>query len=114
MITLPRTVLYRVHSANSIHRVAPFLRMAHLLIDKERAGEYPGGRERRFQRYAWFGGMVTFWTKRALRAHLYRDALKLVADGWAMILAAVVRRSVVRLLGRQPIKAIELSPDQKC
>src|SRR5581483_7387442 len=63
LICSPATAYYRLHSANSILTVPPFLRMAHRLLDKERMGMYPGGREHRFERYAWFGGLVVFWIK---------------------------------------------------
>jgi len=45
LIWSPATVFYRVHAENSIHNVPPFLRMVHHLMDKERAGQYPGGPE---------------------------------------------------------------------
>lgn len=98
------------HQDGFIRQVPPFLKAAHQVMAKERQGEYPGCRERRFQRYAWFGGIITFWTKRALRAHLYREAVTLAAAGSPMILAAVVRRSVVWVKGRRPMEALELYP----
>jgi GT2 family glycosyltransferase len=107
LICSPLMTLYRIHASNSIHNVAPFLRMAKRMMDKERAGEYPGGREHRFQRYAWFGGLWVFWTKRAMRAGLYTDGLKLAASGWLMILAAIARRSAAWTKGLRPIETIE-------
>jgi glycosyltransferase involved in cell wall biosynthesis len=107
LICSPRTVFYREHSGNSIHSVPPFLRMAHHLMDKERAGQYPGGPEHRVERYAWLGGMLFFWVKRALDAGLYKEALKLAACGWTMIAAGVLRRCAIRIRGRRPIETIE-------
>jgi hypothetical protein len=108
LICSPFTSFYRIHSGNSIQSVAPFLRMAHCLLNKERAGLYPGGRERRFERYAWFGGLVIFWTKRAWRAGLRKEAFRLAASGWLMMLAAVSRRSMSRLRGRRPVESLRL------
>lgn len=107
LIGSPPIGFYRIHSGNSIHTVPPFLRMAHHLMERERTGQYPGGRKHRFQRYAWLGGMVFFWVKRALRAGLYKDALKLAARGWPMALAGVIRRCAVRVRGRRPVETIE-------
>jgi glycosyltransferase involved in cell wall biosynthesis len=106
IICSPPTVFYRVHAGNSIHTVPPFLRMGHRLMDKERAGEYPGGREHRFERYARLGGVVFFWTKRALRAGLYKDALRLAVSGRSMILAAIVCRSLAWIKGRRPVETV--------
>lgn len=108
LICAPSTALYRIHSANSIHSVAPFLRMVHFLLGKEKAGLYPGGREHLFERYAWFGGLAVFWIKRAARAGLYTDALYLGASGWLMILAAICRRSMSWLRGRRPVESLSL------
>jgi hypothetical protein len=108
LVCSPFTVLYRIHVANTVHFVPPFLPMAHLMMNKERAGQYPGGRRKRFERYAYLGGMIFFWTRRALRAGLYGAALQLAVRGWSMILAAIVRRSIVRLRGRRPVEVRQL------
>jgi glycosyltransferase involved in cell wall biosynthesis len=108
LICSPPTVFYRVHQANSIHAVPPFLRMAHTLMKKERAEEYPGGRKQRFERYAQLGGMAAFWIKRALNAGLFKDGLVLGVSGLPMIIAAIVRRCLLRIEGRRPVEALLL------
>src|SRR5207344_1027661 len=52
LICSPETAFYRIHSSNSIHTVPPFLRNLYRLVEKEASGEYPGGREHRFERRA--------------------------------------------------------------
>jgi glycosyltransferase involved in cell wall biosynthesis len=111
LICSPPTAFYRVHGGNSIHYVPPFIKMAHHILAKERAGEYPGSGEHRFVRYAWFGGMVTFWIKRAMRAGLYREGMKLAATGMPMILAAMARRSCCWVRGRQPVETLSLQSE---
>ena len=106
LIDSPPTAFYRIHATNSIHTVEPFLKMAHHLIDKERAGEYPGGSEHRFERRAWLGGLWFFWTKRAFRAGLYKDGIRLVASGWSMILAAIVRRTFAWITKPRPMETL--------
>lgn len=103
LVCEPNTVFYRIHSGNSIHTVPPFLQMASVILRKERASEYPGGRQCQFKRRAWLGGVVFFWIKRALRVHLFREAIALVVVGWPMIFAAVVRRAAAFVRGRSPI-----------
>ena len=108
LILAPCTVFYRVHPGNSIHAVPPFLSKLHLLLAKERAGEYPGGDGLRFRRRAWLGGLVLFWLKRSLSAGLFRDALKLAATGWPMVLAWLFTRSAALIRGRRPIARLSL------
>lgn len=108
LIRAPYTVLYRMHVSNSIRTVPPFLQMAHRILRKERSGEYPGGRGFRFERYAWFGGIVVFWVRRALRAKHYRDAARLGASGLPMILASIFKRSTACITGRRPFEILDL------
>ena len=108
VVCSPYTMLYRMHAANSIRCVPPFLRAAHTIMDRERAGQYPGGRSKRFERYARHGGTTAFCIKKAVLAGLYRDAFGLMRRGWSMILAGVVRRSIVVLRGRRPMETLGL------
>jgi glycosyltransferase involved in cell wall biosynthesis len=108
LICSPDTAFYRVHEGNSIHNVPPFVTNLYRLLGKEKAGEYPGGQEHRQDRRAWFGGLIAFWVKRAARAGLYMDAAKLMLTGWAMVLAAVVRRATAVIRGRRPIETMDL------
>jgi glycosyltransferase involved in cell wall biosynthesis len=114
LVSSPNIAFYRIHSANSILTVPPFVRMLHRLLRKERAGEYPGGREGRFERRVWFGGLVFFWIKRAFRAGLYWDALGLFASGWLMILTAIGRRAFIRFVkGQRPIETLEIAVSKR-
>jgi glycosyltransferase involved in cell wall biosynthesis len=106
----PYTMLYRMHGANSMRSVAALVGAAHLIMDREQAGRYPGGRRRRFERYTWHGGTILFCTKKALRAGFYRDAFRLAARGWAMIITKIITKSIVRLKGRRPVQPYELRP----
>jgi glycosyltransferase involved in cell wall biosynthesis len=103
-ICSPETVAYRAHSANSIWNVRPFVSLAHQLLEKERHGEYPGGKDYLLKRRAWFGGQVFFWAKRGVQNGLYGPALRLIMDGYPMMLAAVQRRAMLRLTGRNCVR----------
>jgi hypothetical protein len=65
---------------------------------------YPGGREKRFERYAFHGAMLFFWVRKGLRAGYYRDSLWLALRGWSMILTAVIRKCSIRLRGQRPLE----------
>jgi glycosyltransferase involved in cell wall biosynthesis len=108
-VSSPPTVHYRLHGANSIMEVPPFLRNIRLLVEKERAGEYPGGPARKFDRSAWFGGAIVFWMKRAASEGMYAEAAKLLVFGWRLIFAAVVRRLSFKITGGCPIEKTELN-----
>jgi glycosyltransferase involved in cell wall biosynthesis len=108
LVRSPATVFYRVHEANSIHSVSPFMAMMHHLMQKERAGEYPGGPQYRFERRAFLGGVVLFWVKRGLRAGLYKEVGKLLASGAAMVAAGFVKRIRARLSKLQPVDSVRM------
>jgi glycosyltransferase involved in cell wall biosynthesis len=108
LICFPSTVFYRVHTANSIHSVPPFIEMLHRLMRKERNGEYPGGRQYRFHRRAFLGGLVFFWIKRGLRASLYKKVCKLLASGAPLIAAGFVSRVVAKIGKVRPIEVLDM------
>jgi glycosyltransferase involved in cell wall biosynthesis len=105
-ILSPVTVLHREHGANTVHHVAPFLAVLSRMIERERLGEYPGGKPRRFERYGLLGGLVFFWAKRAVKRGLYGQAAALLAQGWPMLFAAIARKFNVILTGRRPCETI--------
>lgn len=111
LVLAPDTVWYRMHSTNTVNKVAPFLEGIQVLLAKARAGLYPGGRERWVERSAWFGGLIFYWTKTAMSAGLYRDAFILLTTGWWMILLAVFRRGTAWMVGRKPIEILPLQQD---
>jgi len=111
LVLAPDTVWYRMHLTNAVNKVSPFIEGIHVLLAKARAGLYPGGRERWVERSAWFGGLIFYWTKTAMRAGLYRDGFILLASGWWMILFAVIRRGTAWLVGRKPIEILPLEHD---
>jgi glycosyltransferase involved in cell wall biosynthesis len=110
-VLAPDTVWYRMHSTNAVTKVVPFVEGIYVLLAKDRAGLYPGGREHRLERSAWFGGLIFYWTNTALRAGHFREGLFLLASGWWMILLAVFRRGAARLLGRRPVETLRLKHD---
>lgn len=111
LVLAPDTVWYRMHSANAVNKISPFIDGIYVLLAKARSGLYPGGPERWAARSAWFGGLIFYWTRTALHAGLYRKGLVLLASGWWMILLAVIRRGTAWLIGRRPIEVLRLEND---
>ena len=107
-ILSPPTTSYRVHSANSIHNVAPFVRQLRGIIRRIQRSEYPCSRSHRLSSYAFLGGPALYWTKRAYSRGLRRDALGLLASGWPMILAAAVLKTRTLFTGRRPIEMLPM------
>lgn len=108
-ILSPPTTCYRVHQGNTVHQVPAFIPAMLALIQKEKAGEYPGGSRVRFERYAFLGGPIFFWIKKCLRARLYASANSLFIKGWVMALAAAMRRLFGKLTSRVPTRTLRMS-----
>ncbi len=110
MICWPQTVLFRIHAANSIHRVGPFIRATQQMIDREKNGLYPGGQKRRLERYAWLGTLVACHVKRGLQSGLWKDSVGLAVSGCSMIGAAILQRLKVSVVGRHSVETLTLAP----
>jgi glycosyltransferase involved in cell wall biosynthesis len=111
VILEPKTVWYRIHSTNVTHAVASILRCAKILLKKERAGEYPGGRKYLFARSTCLGGPMLSWILVAVGKGLYLEAVKLAGSAWFTILAAIVRRFIAVCRGRRPVQYVNLLHD---
>jgi glycosyltransferase involved in cell wall biosynthesis len=107
VIQKPFTVGYRQHEGNSIRRVKGIADGLLLLARAERLGQYPGGRERRSDRYALIGGRSSTWALRSCwRGGQRKLALRLLAGTAPMVLAAVWKRCVRYM--RKPTQSIIL------
>ncbi len=113
LLLSPDTVWYRMHTTNAVSKVAPFLDGIHVLLAKAKAGTYPGGREIWAERSSWFGGLIFYWAKTALGAGLYRDAFRLLAAGWWMVLLGIFRRITAVVAGRKPVETLPSKDPQK-
>jgi glycosyltransferase involved in cell wall biosynthesis len=93
IVKRPTTVAYRRHVTNMSRNIEAMTRGVFSLIRAERAGWYPGGRARRFARYARIGGPVYEWSKKAFKRRLRGLALRLLISGLPMVVAAILRKS---------------------
>lgn len=107
VIKQPTTVAFRLHGANTMGNVEAMVNSMLFLIGEERQGQFPGGRARRFARYACLGGMTHSWVRQALRAHRPWLACKLLVRGTPMLAAGVMKR--LRFILFKPAPAIRIS-----
>jgi glycosyltransferase involved in cell wall biosynthesis len=105
----PVTILHRAHANNTINNVSACMAGVDNLVRRERLGHYPGGARRSLDRRAVIGGAIIHWTKRTIKSGMYSDAIRFLARGWSMVLAALARRFWVILRGRKPCEIIKMS-----
>lgn len=105
-ILSPATVLYRSHASNTVNHVPPFLSSLRQMLERERHALYPGGERRRFERYSLLGGLVFFWTRRAIGSGMLREAVSLLASGWPLVVVASTRRAHAIMRGRRSCETL--------
>ena len=103
LIENPRTIAYRVHAGNSVRNIRRMCEGMQRLVDAERRGCYPGGRQRQLDRRAVIGKEVFWWSQHALLQGQPGPALKLFAAGFDMVLAKVMQRLRNPRRGSMPI-----------
>lgn|SRR3989339_497852 len=101
----PATVAYRRHSDNTIHDLKKMVNGTLSLVYAERQGQYPGGKQRRFARYSFIGGMAQCWVRRALQARCPLQALKLFIYTFPMIMTGALN-VLYRLFRRRTTSVI--------
>jgi hypothetical protein len=102
IVAHPETVLYRIHQGN-VCNILPLMGRGILyLIKSEGNGRYPGGKKRRFDRYARIGGQAYTWGKTALQKKHLLMAIKIFARGWPMVLAAIASKYRSRRQKNEP------------
>jgi GT2 family glycosyltransferase len=107
----PKTVAYRVHGTNSIRDPRAMVNGILSIIDAERRGEYPGGKDRRWDRYACIGGISQLWVVRTLQAKKPGQALRVFLKSTPMLAAAMIRK--VRLMFREKTPTIVINKAMK-
>lgn len=93
IIRKPFTAVYRMHEANSVKSAREHAYGMLGVARSERQGLYPGGRERRWDRYVFLGGICAQWAV----VHCWRNgdrktALRLLWGAAPMVAASVWKR----------------------
>jgi len=99
VVKQPTTVSYRVHPTNSVRDIERMTDGIYPIVKAERHGQYPGGRSRRFARYACIGGVAWCWFKYALAAHRPRIACKYLVYCTPMFVAGALKKIWGRVHG---------------
>jgi glycosyltransferase involved in cell wall biosynthesis len=108
VIQQPCTVAYRHHETNAIRSLGPITEGILVLVSSERQGQYPGGSERRRDRYACIGGVALAWAiNHCLRGGRWKLMFRLLRGAAPMGLAAIWKKTLNSL--RKPTRAIVLS-----
>jgi glycosyltransferase involved in cell wall biosynthesis len=110
LLERPRVLAYRVHPGNAVRDLRAVVGGIMRLIAAERHGSYPGGRERRLDRRAVIGNQTYWWSRRALLEGQPGLALRLLLDGFDMILARVVKRLRTNIRGLTPVTKMYRDP----
>lgn len=92
LVEQPVTVAYRYHGNNSIHNTQAMLGGILALVQAEHRGEYPGGRARRFERYARIGGPAQQWIRRGFKSGQRGLAWRLLQAAWPMVIACAITK----------------------
>jgi hypothetical protein len=98
----PETVAYRTHGNNSIRDPRAMVNGILSIIDSEKKGEYPGGKERKWDRYACIGGISQLWVLRSLHARKPGQALRVFFNSTPMLAAAVYRKIRLKFCKKTP------------
>jgi glycosyltransferase involved in cell wall biosynthesis len=107
-VLAPSTSSHRFLESSISNQIGRAVSQIYKLFNKEYSGNYPGGPSRQLQRRALIGGVVFFWTKKAMKNGRHWDALVLFARGLPMVFAAVVHRFNALLAGRRPSRTIAI------
>lgn len=107
VVERPIQVAYRQHKGNSYHDTPAVAESILEVARSEHQGAYPGGRDRRFDRYTLIGGRSANWAYRyCWRGGYKRLGLKLLWGTAPMVFAALWRRSLRYV--RQPAEPLVL------
>jgi len=99
VVNRPPVVAYRVHETSFSCSLEVRAEYVSLLLEAERNGQYPGGRTRRFDRYACIGGISWYECKLALKQGRPREAFKILISSSPMIASGALRKLWSRLRG---------------
>jgi hypothetical protein len=100
IINQPITVAYRQHYSQGSLNVEKMGQGVFQLIEMVRSGQCSGGRSRLLSKYAFLGGLVYEWSKKAFATHRPGLALRLIMRGWPMFVVAIFRKALISFRGR--------------
>jgi glycosyltransferase involved in cell wall biosynthesis len=102
VVRQPYSVAYRMHASNTVTRTDYMVRRLPCLIQLERAGSYPGGTVRRFERQACIGGLGWTWARNTFKRRKLGLFTWLIWQCGPMMVIAVLRKFRQRLTPKTP------------
>jgi glycosyltransferase involved in cell wall biosynthesis len=88
----PTTVIYRQHEGMVSRNVEIMGQNTLQLINMVRNGRSPGGFSRLFDKYAFLGGPVSVWSRKALKIHRLKLAFRILSKGWMMVICNQINK----------------------
>ena len=93
VVRTPNTVGYRRHEGNTVRQLKPISQGIRVLARTERDGQYPGGRERSFERRSLIGSLSLSWSlSQCLRRGRVILAFRLLTNTAPMVVAALLKK----------------------
>ena len=102
----PCTVFYRIHASNAIHSAPKIIEGCNQLVSAVRRRMAAEDLGSRLRCYPLIGGPVLYGAKRAYRAGLYGEGVKLLARSWPYVIVTVLTRLWASFLGLRPIETL--------
>jgi glycosyltransferase involved in cell wall biosynthesis len=92
IVNQPLSVAYRIHAMNTISRTEYMIQSFPCLMKLEHSGSYPGGKARRFERWAIIGGMGLHWAYVGFKQKKISIAVNLLWKCSPMVVTAILRK----------------------
>jgi glycosyltransferase involved in cell wall biosynthesis len=92
----PVTVAYRQHDTQNSLKVDKMSGGVLDLIQMVKRGTCYGGTKRTFDKYAYLAGPILEWTEKSWKTKNVKMAIRLLLDGWPMVLAGILKKSRTR------------------
>jgi len=102
VVRQPCSVAYRMHASNMVNNTDYMVRKLPCLIQLERAGSYPGGTARRYERQALIGGAGWSWARNVFKERNFSLVTWLIWQCGPMMAIAVLRKFRQRLTPKTP------------
>ena len=96
IIKSPVTVAYRQHQDQGSKNIERMSQGVFQLIRMVQRGQCSGGRSRLLAKYAFLGGIVFEWSRKAFKAHQPGLGFKILMNGWQMIVVSICRKFFLR------------------
>lgn len=108
----PPTVFYRLHDTNTINNTKGMIAGCYRYVATWQSNRRFLGKKNKLARTALIGGQALYTIRRAFRAGLRREGLRLFLKVWPWIAAAALFRLRVRIIGQRPTETIsvQISP----